>query len=120
MKNTQKNRRNVLTRSRTSWYSWAMKNVNHIAAVCIAATAPELRRSTFQVLRDGGLWTDQTLDRSFRGMGNRALRRTGEVPNTRCDCVICVEYGGDCSYQMWKEWHGEWHRERRGVKTKGH
>ena len=98
-------------------YAWPMKN--SLAATVIAATAPELRRSTLRVLRDSGLWSDRTLDTSFRGCGNRALRRQGEVIDRSCNCTVCVVYGGDCAYQMWRESRGEWHAKRRGVKTRG-
>lgn len=63
-------------------------------------------------------YTDQTLDTSYRGEGNASKRRQGINTDDGCYCVICTVYGGDCSYQMWKEDHSEWHRGQRGVKTR--
>lgn len=64
---------------------------------------------------------DGTLDRSFRGCGNAAMRRMGlDTERHSCGCDVAVVYGGDCDHIMWREGHDEWHRAKRGVKTRGH
>lgn len=72
-----------------------------------------------EMLTNGELtWKRGHVDTSYRGCGNKALRRSGETIDRRCGCVICVEYGGDCSYVMMQEARGTEHRAQRGVKTR--
>ena len=85
-------------------------------AIIFAAIPAERRRELFREHRP----VDQTLDRSFRGQGNAALRRQGiDTRPYPCGCVICNVYGGDCAAQAWREDHYQWHLSRRGVKTRG-
>jgi hypothetical protein len=99
-------------------YNFIMMNRIHTAKI-ICSVKGEDRALVFRLCREQSLIVDQTIDRSFRGCGNKALRRTGEEIDRSCSCVVCVVYGGDCEYQMWKEGHSDWHRANRGVKTKG-
>lgn len=81
--------------------------------------APPTPAFLLDLFRREFLLLDATLDRSFRGSGNAAARRQGiDTRDHGCGCDICVVYGGDCSYQMAKESHGEWHRARRYVRTR--
>jgi hypothetical protein len=81
------------------------------------SSAARPNADTLATLRSLGL-VDNTVDTSWRGCGNRAERRSGGEIWRGCDCVICVEYGGDCANVMRQEWRNEAHREQRGVKTR--
>jgi hypothetical protein len=101
-------------------YSWTMKNPNATAALILVAVPSDLRRTILREMVATGMYRDQSLDRSFRGSGNAAARKAGiDTTPQGCGCDVCVIYGGDCAYQMSREWVGENHRSKRGVKTRG-
>lgn len=93
-------------------------------AQLIALFARSSRRSVVSVvaqLREQGapVIVRSGKDASLRGNGNRAARRAGLFFDSRgCDCVVCVEYGGDCANVMRQEWAREEHCAKRGVKTR--
>ena len=96
-----------------------MKN-RSLMAIALAYTPQANKAVTYKEFRKLGLLDAPATDRSFRGSGNRAARRAGIFEEWGgCGCVVCVIYGGDCSNQMAREAHSEWHREQRGVKTRG-
>lgn len=84
-------------------------------ALVLATIPADKKGDIFKAFRPA----DRTLDNSYRGQGNASARRQGiDTSRTGCDCDVCVVYGGDCSYQIWRENHSDWHRAQRGVKTK--
>ena len=101
------------------WYHSYMENKRTRAAAILFAVPSTDRFLVLSLMRQEGLISDGTLDRAYRGQGNAAARRQGvDTSATGCGCAVCVEYGGDCSYQLWREGHDEWHAARRGVKTR--
>ena len=87
-------------------------------ALLLVIVPVAMRISYFGSMRSVGVLVDRTLDRKFRGCGNKSLRRMGLLPNS-CNCIICVEYGGDCVHQLFSEFRTDEHAARRGMKTKG-
>ena len=86
-------------------------------AVLLAHVPADQKRSLFRSFRT----PDQSLTRGGWGAGNRALRRQfANDPEFRlergCQCAVCWEYGGECSYYMYEEARMDDHRARRGVK----
>ncbi len=98
-----------------------MKNTSRrLVALVLANVLPANRAEVLANFRGQGQLVDSSLDRTFRGSGNAAARRAGTFEEWGgCGCDVCVVYGGDCANQMAREYHAEWHRDRRGVKTRG-